>query len=120
MQLREVINKHKTLEDAHIIQSKFIHKLQKKLSKVDAYIETIEMQERVISKMQTVISSGAPEKNKILKNRNQELNDIERLNDEKKMNFEVENNLRENDNQIRDDLQNRVNDLLEKVTILRI
>ena len=45
------------LQEAHIQQSRFIQKLQKKQSKMDLLKSTIQMQERVIAKMQAVIEA---------------------------------------------------------------
>lgn len=111
IQLGDALNKHKTLEDAHLVQSKFIHKLQKKLSKVDTYTETIEMQEKVIMKMQSVIDSGAPERNKKMKMKiENEKSNLDSPEKKKKL----ENN---ENNEIREEFQNRVNELLLEVSI---
>lgn len=55
----ELLNKYRELEDAHMIQSKLIHKMQKKMTKIDKYVETVEMQENVIKRMQYIIESSA-------------------------------------------------------------
>jgi hypothetical protein len=55
----ELLSKHKDLENAHVIQLKFIHKLQKKNGQIDMYIDTIKMQENIISEMQNIIKSNS-------------------------------------------------------------
>ena len=109
IQLADTLNKHKELEDAHMIQSKFIHKLQKKISKVDKYIETIEMQEKVIMKMQSVMESTAPIRIKKNQNKNQNYDQNNQIPDHM-----IENNVKGTDNQTRD-LENRINLLTEEV-----
>ena len=48
---------YRELQDAHMSQSKHIQKMQKQYDKVKTYQNTIVMQEKVISKMQSVIES---------------------------------------------------------------
>lgn len=64
IQLGELLDKHKVLEDAHVVQSKFIQKMQKKVGKLDKYVETIETQEKVIQRMQSIIESSSTNKSK--------------------------------------------------------
>jgi hypothetical protein len=49
--------KYKDLQDAHLMQSKHVQKMQKQHERVKTYQNTIVMQEKVISKMQSVIES---------------------------------------------------------------
>ena len=126
IQLADTLNKHKELEEAHMIQSKFIHKLQKKIGKVDKYIETIEMQEKVILKMQSVMKSTAPIRNKKLQNQNENLNENQNLNQnlkdkenyqknkKKSSSSDSESTANGNENQV-EEFQNRINQLLEEV-----
>lgn len=123
IQLGDAINKHKALEDAHLIQSKFIHKLQKKLSKVDTYTETIEMQEKVIMKMQSVIESCAPERNKKAKNKKSESDPT--LSNSGKSNTDDNSKNVENDfsrdkieKNIRDEYRKRIDELVSTVRFL--
>jgi predicted RNase H-like nuclease (RuvC/YqgF family) len=64
VQLGELVDKHKELENAHVVQSKFIQKMQKKMGKLDKYIETIETQEKVILRMQSIIECSSSNKTK--------------------------------------------------------
>jgi hypothetical protein len=64
VQLGELLDKHKELENAHVVQSKFIQKMQKKVGKLDKYVETIETQEKVILRMQSIIECSATNKAK--------------------------------------------------------
>ena len=124
IQLADTLNKHKELEDAHMIQSKFIHKLQKKIGKVDKYIETIEMQEKVILKMQSVMKSTAPIRNKQQQLQNLNQNENQNLNQKDKENYQknkkkssssdTESTANGNENQV-EEFQNRINQLLEEV-----
>ena len=124
IQLADTLNKHKELEEAHMIQSKFIHKLQKKIGKVDKYIETIEMQEKVILKMQSVMKSTAPIRNKQQQLQNLNQNENQNLNQKDKENYQknkkkssssdTESTANGNENQV-EEFQNRINQLLEEV-----
>ena len=74
------------LTEAHMHQSHFIQKLQKKVSKMDNYKSTIKLQENIIAKMQRVVeahlklsrrsdSSGSSEQNELF---DKLMNEIER------------------------------------------
>jgi len=55
IQLGDIQHAYKDMQDAHVQQAKYIQRLQKSASQVDAYRNTIETQERVISKMQSIV-----------------------------------------------------------------
>ena len=112
-QLVDTIKKLRELEDAHMIQSKYIHQLQKNTSKVQKYIETIEIQEKVIMKMQKVIESSAPKRARIFHGRNR--SESESNND--KIIFDAEDDstlLPESQNRV-DELRKHIKQLTEKV-----
>lgn len=50
--------KYKDLESAHLTQSKQLQKMQGQMKKVDTFKRTIETQEKVITKMQSIIESS--------------------------------------------------------------
>jgi hypothetical protein len=56
-QYGELQAQHHELEAAHVMQSKLLQKVQKKMAKVDAYADTIKTQEQVIAKMETFIET---------------------------------------------------------------
>lgn len=64
MQLLALLDKHKELEDAYVVQTKLIQKMQKKVGKLDKYVETIETQEKVILRMQSIIECSSTNKAK--------------------------------------------------------
>ena len=112
-QLADTIKKLRELEDAHMIQSKFIHQLQKKTSKIQKYIETIEIQEKVIMKMQKVIESSAPKRARNSQDRNRSESDS----NNGKIIFDVEDEntpLPETQSQV-DELKKYIRQLTEKV-----
>ena len=53
----EQIKQLQDLSEAHMQQSYFIQKLQKKVSKMDSYKSTIKLQESIIGKMQKVVEA---------------------------------------------------------------
>lgn len=55
--LQEFTTKFKELQDAHLQQSRHMQKLQKQQGKIEAFKATIQMQEKVIAKMQTVVEA---------------------------------------------------------------
>jgi chromosome segregation ATPase len=54
---------HHSLQEAHQEQSKYLMKMQKKITQISAYQETIQTQEKVISKMQGIIETKMRAKN---------------------------------------------------------
>ena len=56
-QYGELQSQHHELETAHVMQSKLLQKMQRKMAKADAYADTIKAQEQVIAKMETFIES---------------------------------------------------------------
>jgi hypothetical protein len=48
---------HKELQDAHLLQNQYIQKMQKKQGQIKAYEATIQMQEKVIKKMQKLVET---------------------------------------------------------------
>ena len=65
----ELLDKYKELEDAHMVQSKLIHRMQKKMIKIDKYVETVQTQEKVINRMQAIIESSGNERNRLQANK---------------------------------------------------
>jgi hypothetical protein len=56
-QFDEIQQSYLELQEANLMQSKYIDKIQKQLSKVETYQTTILMQEKVINKMQKVMEN---------------------------------------------------------------
>ena len=56
-QYNELMSKYANLEDAHMQQSKHLSKFKRDLGRIDTFKQTIQMQEKVISKMQLLIES---------------------------------------------------------------
>ena len=65
----ELLDKYKELEEAHMIQSKLIHRMQKKMIKIDKYVETVQTQEKVINRMQSIIESSGNDRNRVQANK---------------------------------------------------
>ena len=57
LQMEPLKNAFQELQDAHLLQAKYIQKLQKEQSKIGVYQSTIQMQEKVISKMQKLVEA---------------------------------------------------------------
>lgn len=95
-----------------MIQSKFIHQLQKRTSTVHKYIETIEIQEKVIMKMQKVIETSTPKRIRNLQIKIKSESDTNM----NKINFDErdENTSTDNENQV-EDLKKRISQLTDKV-----
>jgi DNA repair exonuclease SbcCD ATPase subunit len=54
---------HAVLQGAHLEQTKYLQKMQGKIAQISAYQETIKTQEKVITKMQTIVESKLRSKN---------------------------------------------------------
>lgn len=65
----ELLDKYKELEDAHMAQSKLIQRMQKKMTKIDKYVETVQTQEKVIKRMQSIIESSGNERSRLQGNK---------------------------------------------------
>lgn len=62
---KDLKSDYQTLEDAHLEQNKYIQSMKQKIGQVDKYQITIQTQEKIIAKMQSVIDSKFRGKSKL-------------------------------------------------------
>lgn len=75
IQLKDVQSKFDTLEDAHLKQNKYLQSIQNEVRKIEAYRTTIQTQEKVIHKLQSVMESKLKSKFSFLKEPSLAVND---------------------------------------------
>ena len=63
VQFTALKKEHANLQGAHLEQTKYLQKMTSKINQVSAYQQTIQTQEKVIAKMQTIVESKLRSKN---------------------------------------------------------
>ena len=63
VQFTALKKEHANLQGAHLEQTKYLQKMTAKINQVSAYQQTIQTQEKVIAKMQTIVESKLRSKN---------------------------------------------------------